>query len=147
MPVEPLAGKRYVNITEKRTRIERAKFVKYLLDKCYLEVTRIVLVLDNLNTHGIASLYEAFPAPEALRLAQRHEIHYTPKHGGWLNMAEIELSALKTQCLERRIPNMEAMKYEVNAWENDRNNKIALIDWQFTTADARVKLERLYPSF
>jgi hypothetical protein len=94
MAVEPLAGQRYVTVTEKRTRIEWAEFIKYLLDKCYPKVARIVLVMDNLNTHGIASLYEAFPAPEALRLAQRLEIHYTPKHGSWLNIAEIELSTL-----------------------------------------------------
>jgi hypothetical protein len=144
--VEPLAGKRIVSITETRTRVDWSIFIKTLLDEQYPEATKIRLIMDNLNTHGIASLYEAFPPSEALRLSQRIEIHHTPKHGSWLNMAEIELSALKLQCLDRRIPDMESLRSEVNAWQNDRNNRIAPIDWQFTTAEARVKLRRLYPS-
>ena len=146
MFVEPLSGKRYVSITETGTRLDWAHEVKALLDNHYPDIDKVCLVMDNLNTHGIASLYEAFSPKEAFRLAQRLEIHHTPKHGSWLNMAEIELSVLKGQCLERRIPSIEMIRHEVAAWENDRNNRDSTIDWQFSTEDARVKLKRLYPN-
>ena len=143
--VEPLAGKRHVEVTERRTRREWAIMIKQMLDERYPGATKVRLIMDNLNTHNIASLYETFEPAEARRLAERLEIHYTPKHGSWLNMAEIELSVLKGQCLERRIADMATMQAAVAAWENDRNNKNGKIDWQFTTSDARVKLKRLYP--
>jgi len=145
MEVEPLAGKRHVEITERRTRKDWAAQIKQMLDERYPNATKVRLVMDNLNTHNIASLYEAFEPNEARQLAERLEIHYTPKHGSWLNMAEIELSALKGQCLDRRIPDMSIMKAEVAAWEKDRNNNAKKIVWQFTTPDARIKLKRLYP--
>lgn len=145
MEVEPLAGRRHVAVTERRTRQDWAQQIKQMLDERYSNAVKVRLVMDNLNTHQIASLYEAFEAREARRLAERLEIHYTPKHGSWLNMAEIELSALKSQCLDRRIADMLTMQTEVAAWQNDRNNSIRKIDWQFTTADARIKLKRLYP--
>lgn len=145
MEVEPLGGKRHVEITERRTRIDWAHFVKGMLDVRYCDAEKVVLVLDNLNTHSLTSLYEAFPPDEARRLARRLEIHYTPKHGSWLNIAEIELSVLKRQCLARRIPGLEQMRSEVMAWNTDRNNRETQVDWQFTTEDARIKLKRLYP--
>ena len=116
-----------------------------MLDERYPQATKVRLVMDNLNTHTTASLYEAFEPEEARRLARRLEIHYTPKHGSWLNVAEIELSALNGQCLSRRMPNMELMRKEVEAWERDRNNRATTIDWRFTTENARIKLKRLYP--
>jgi hypothetical protein len=116
-----------------------------MLDERYPDATKVILVLDNLNTHGTASLYETFEPEEARRLASRLEIHYTPKHGSWLNIAEIELSALNGQCLNRRIPTIQIMRKETAAWERHRNNRAAVIDWRFTTADARIKLKRLYP--
>jgi hypothetical protein len=146
MEVEPLAGKRHVAITERRTRKDWAIQIKGMLDQRYPDALKIRLVMDNLNTHGIASLYETFPAKEARRLAERLDIHYTPKHGSWLNMAEIELSVLKGQCLDRRIPDMATMQAEVAAWEENRNNRTKKIDWQFTTTNARIKLKRLYPN-
>ena len=118
--------------------------IKQMLDERYASATKVRLVMDNLNTHNIASLYETFEPNEARRLAQRLDIHYTPKHGSWLNMAEIELSVLKGQCLDRRIPDMATMQTEVDAWEKERNNSMKKIDWQFTTPDARIKLKRLY---
>jgi transposase len=145
MEVEPLAGKRHVAITERRTRKDWAEQIRQMLDERYPDAKKVRLVMDNLNTHSIASLYEAFSPKEARRLAERLEIHYTPKHGSWLNMAEIELSALKGQCLDRRIADMETMQAKVTAWETDRNNSMKKIDWQFTTADARIKLKRLNP--
>jgi len=145
LEVEPLAGRRHVDITERRTGKDWAAFIKGMLDERYPQAVKVRLVMDNLNTHTTASLYEAFEPEEARRLARRLEIHYTPKHGSWLNVAEIELSALSGQCLNRRIPNMELMKKEVAAWELDRNNRAAKIDWRFTTDDARIKLKRLYP--
>ena len=145
MEVEPLAGKRHVAVTERRTRKDWAMQIKEMLDERYPEAFKVLLVMDNLNTHGIASLYETFPAKEARRLAERLEIHYTPKHGSWLNMAEIELSVLKGQCLDRRIADMTTMQAEVAAWLSDRDNTTKRIDWQFTTTDARIKLKRLYP--
>lgn len=145
MEVEPLAGRRHVAVTERRTRKDWAQQIKQMLDERYPEAIKVRLVMDNLNTHQVASLYETFEAREARRLAERLDIHYTPKHGSWLNMAEIELSALKGQCLDRRIADMVTMQAEVTDWQYDRNNSMRTIDWQFTTADARIKLKRLYP--
>jgi len=146
MEVEPLAGKRHVAVTERRTMNDWAQQIKQMLDDRYPEAIKVRLVMDNLNTHKVASLYETFEACEARRLAERLDIHYTPKHGSWLNMAEIEISALKGQCLDRRIADMATMQTEVATWENDRNNSLRTIDWQFTTPDARIKLKRLYPN-
>lgn len=143
--VEPLGGKRHVEITDRRTRVDWANFIKGMLDERYPKATKVVLVMDNLNTHNTASLYSAFPPEEARRLAERLEIHHTPKHGSWLNIAEIELSVLKRQCLAGRIPCIEEMRRKVVAWNLDRNNQQTKVDWQFTTTDARVKLKRLYP--
>jgi len=145
MEVEPLAGRRHIAVTERRTRKDWAQQIKQMLDERYPDAIKVRLVMDNLNTHNIASLYETFEPCEARRLAKRLDIHYTPKHGSWLNMAEIELSALKGQCINRRIADMETMRAEIAAWEQDRNNNTKKIDWQFTTQDARVKLKRLYP--
>ena len=145
MEVEPLAGKRHVAVTEHRTRKDWALQIKEMLDQRYLSAIKVRLVMDNLNTHNIASLYETFEPSEARRLAQRLDIHYTPKHGSWLNMAEIELSVLKEQCLGTRIPDLHTMRKHVASWEYDRNNRQSKITWQFTTADARIKLRRLYP--
>jgi hypothetical protein len=144
---EPLRGQRFTRVTEQRTRVDWAGWVKELVDRRYPEVELIVLVMDNLNTHGIASLYEAFPPAEAKRLAMKLEIHYTPKHGSWLNMAEIEASVLRRQCLnDRRIPDREILARELRAWEQRRNRRQARVDWRFTIDDARIKLKRLYPS-
>lgn len=145
LEVEPLAGKRHVEITEHRARLDWADFIKRMLDERYPTAEKVVLVMDNLNTHSASSLYEALPPDEAQRLVQRLEIHYTPKHGSWLNIAEIELSVLKGQCLERRIPAIEKMRIEVEAWEYHRNIHQSKINWQFTTAEARIKLRHLYP--
>jgi hypothetical protein len=145
LEVEPMTGRRHVSITESRTRKDWAGFIKGMLEERYPKALKVILVLDNLNTHSAASLYEAFDPEVARLLASRLEIHYTPKHGSWLNIAEIELSALNSQCLNRRIPTIELMRSETAAWENDRNNRTATIDWRFTTADARIKLKRLYP--
>jgi DDE superfamily endonuclease len=147
MAVEPLAGKRTVQVTDQRTRTDWALFIRYLLLTVYPETAVLVLVMDNLNTHGIASLYEAFEPAVARALAARLEIHYTPKHGSWLNMAETELSVLSRQCLDRRIESKEIMTREVATWEKERNQACTKIDWRFTTADARLKLKRLYPSY
>jgi hypothetical protein len=147
MAVEPLAGWRTTQVTERRTRIDWAEFVKMLLLTRYSLAEKVVLVMDNLNTHGIASLYEAFHPEVARALAARLEIHYTPKHGSWLNMAEIELSVLSRQCLDRRIDNRDLLSREIATWQADRNAANARINWQFKTADARIKLKRLYPSF
>ena len=146
MAVEPLAGKRTVRVTDRRTKIDWAQFIGHLLTTVYAGVAKVVLVMDNLNTHGIASLYEAFDPATARALAARLEIHHTPKHGSWLNMAETELSILSRQCLDRRIDCKELMASEVAAWERNRNTNKSKIDWQFTTTDARIKLKRLYPS-
>ena len=146
MEVEPLVGKRHVLVTEHRTRKDWAGQIKQMLDERYPRAIKVRLVMDNLNTHNIASLYETFEPKEARRLAERLDIHYTPKHGSWLNMAEIEFSVLKGQCLDRRIPDMAIMQAEVAAWERNRNNSSRKIDWQFTTSDARIKLKRLYPN-
>ena len=145
LEVEPLGGKRKVKITEQRTRIDWAHFIKEMLEERYADATKVVLVMDNLNTHNIASLYTAFSPEEAKSLAERLEIHYTPKHGSWLNIAEIELSVLKRQCLAGRIADIEIMKAEVYTWNTDRNNRKSKVDWQFRNDDARIKLKRLYP--
>lgn len=145
LEVEPLGGKRHVEITERRTRIDWAQFIKEMLEERYPDAEKVVLVMDNLNTHNAASLYTDFPPEEARQLAERLEIHYTPKHGSWLNIAEIELSVLKRQCLAGRIPCIQQMRSEVMAWNIDRNNRQAKVDWQFGTDNARVKLKRLYP--
>jgi hypothetical protein len=144
---EPLAGWRQVQVTERRTRRDWAWFIKDLLDNRYAEADRVVLVMDNLNTHSGASLYETFTPEEALRLLKRLEIHYTPKHGSWLNMAEGEFSVLQRQCLDRRIATSELLQQETAAWVAQRNQAAVGANWKFTTEDARVKLRKLYPSF
>ena len=146
MVTEPLAGKRVVTVTDRRTAIDFAHVIRDLVDVRYPEAERIVLVMDNLNTHMPASLYKAFAPVEAKRLADKLEIHYTPKHGSWLNMAETELSVLSSQCLDRRIPDRDTLVREVGAWMHDRNVDQSTIDWRFTTADSRIKLKRLYPA-
>jgi len=144
--VEPLRGWRHVTVTDRRTKTDWAAAIKDLVDVHYPDAERIVLVLDNLNTHGPGSLYEAFPPEEARRLSRKLELHYTPKHGSWLNIAEIELSVLSGQCLDRRIPEQVELAQEVAQWTRDRNASRRTVDWRFTTADARIKLKRLYPS-
>ena len=146
MIFEPLAGQRDVEVTERRTKKDWALCVRKIADEMYPDAEVIVLVEDNLNTHSPASLYEAFEPAEAKRLADRFEFHYTPKHGSWLDMAEIELGILGRQCLARRIDNADDLRREVNAWEAERDKAGIKVDWQFTTADARIKLNRLYPS-
>ncbi len=143
---EPLRGWRAVRVSTQRTRIDWAHCVRELVEVHYPDAERIVLVMDHLNTHSPASLYTAFPPAEARRIADRLEIHYTPKHGSWLNMAEIELSVLQRQCLHRRIADRPTLEREVAAWVRDRNAAETTIDWRFTTADARIKLKRLYPA-
>jgi len=143
--VEPMGGRRHVEITERRTRVDWASFIKGMLDDRYPEAAKVILVMDNLNTHSVASLYEAFPPEEARRLAERLEIHYTPKHGSWLKVAEIELSVLQTQCLNRRIPDIDTLRRETKAWEAARNIRGSKTQWRFTTEQARIKLKRLYP--
>ena len=143
---EPLRGWRHVAVTARRTAVDWAYFIRDLVDVSYPAAERIVLVLDNLNTHGPASLYEAFAPEEARRLVDRLEIHDTPKHGSWLDMAEIELSVLASQCLDRRIATREEVVREVAAWEAERNAAVVTIEWRFTTADARIKLKHLYPT-
>lgn len=145
MLFEPLAGQRYIQTSAHRTAIDWAQVMKTLSDELYPQAEIIVLVMDNLNTHKLASFYEAFEPEEAQRLSRRFEIHYTPKHGSWLNMAEIELSTLVRQCLNRRIPDQETLASEVQAWATDRNDMVVKVDWRFTTADARIKLKHLYP--
>jgi transposase len=142
---EPLTGWREFQVTERRTRTDWALAMRELSDRHYLTAERITVVLDNLNTHGPASFYEAFAPHEARRLAERFEFHYTPKHGSWLNMAEIEFSVLSRQCLDRRIGDAETLQREIQAWKQQRNRARRSVDWQFTTTDARTKLKRLYP--
>lgn len=144
---EPLAGWRHVQVTDRRTRQDWSWFIKDLLDHRYAEAEQVVLVMDNLNTHSGASLYETFAPEEALRLLRRLEIHYTPKHGSWLNMAEGEFSVLQRQCLDRRIASAEILRQETAAWQEQRNQAAIGANWQFTTEDARGKLRKLYPSF
>jgi hypothetical protein len=146
MIVEPLAGQRHVEVTDHRTRKDYAECLRKLADEMYPNAEMIVLVQDNLNTHSPASLYEAFEPAEAKRLMDRFEFHYTPKHGSWLDMAEIELGILGRQCLSRRIDNVPELCRETKAWETARNAAAMKVNWQFTTADARIKLRRLYPS-
>ena len=143
---EPLAGWRHVEVTDRRTAVDFAEVVRALVEEVYPEAEKVVLVMDNLNTHKVASLYEAFPPERARRIAERLEIHHTPKHGSWLNMAEIELSVLARQCLDRRIESADELRREVRAWEEGRNGHGVEVKWQFTTADARIKLRRLYPT-
>jgi len=145
MFTEPLGSWRKVNVRERKTALDWAREIKKLLDEDYPEAGRVILVCDNLNTHKVASLYEAFEPQEARRLAERMEIHYTPKHGSWLNVAEIELSVFTKQCLDRRIPDIATLREEARAWHLERNAGQKSVDWQFTTEDARIKLKRLYP--
>lgn len=145
MTVEPLVGKRRVRVTDHRTKQDFAELLRCLSDEDYSEAAIIVLVTDNLNTHSPACLYERFEPAEARRIAEHFEWHYTPEHGSWLNMAEIELSVLNRQCLARRISDKETLSAEVSAWETSRNDVKVQIDWQFRTGDARIKLKRLYP--
>ena len=142
---QPLAGWRHVRVTEQRTKIDFAHCMLYLVDELFPKVDCIVVVLDNLNTHTPAALYEAFEPAEAKRILDRLEFHYTPKHGSWLNMVEIEIGVLSEQCLDRRIPDADTLQSEIAAWEVSRNDQRATVDWQFTTAHAREKLKRLYP--
>lgn len=145
MACEPLAGKRFLKVTQRRTKEDWAYFLRDLLDGVYQHAEKIILVMDNLNTHTLASFYKAFSAPEARRLIWKLEIHYTPKHGSWLNMAEIELSILARQCLSARLASMQEVQEQVMAWQQQRNQADMAINWRFTTEDARIKLKRLYP--
>jgi hypothetical protein len=142
---EPLRGWRRVSVTEHRTKVDWARQIKRLVDENYPDVQRITLVMDNLNTHRLSSLYEAFPPAEARRLIDKLEVVHTPKHGSWLNIAEIELNVLSRQCLDQRIADQRLLVKQTNAWETDRNAATVKVDWQFTTEDARIKLKRLYP--
>lgn len=142
----PLLGWRHIEVTAHRTRVDWAYFMRDLVDIHFRDAEYIRVVLDNLNIHIRAALYEAFPPDEARRILRRLELHYTPKHGSWLNMAEIELSVLSRQCLDRRIPDHETLQREATAWETERNAKGCSMNWRFTTSDARIKLKRLYPS-
>jgi len=144
---EPLAGKRSVQVTEHRTKRDFAIFLRTLANDVYPQAEKIILVMDNLNTHTPAALYEAFPPAQARQLVEKFEFHSTPKHGSWLNMAEIELSVLSRQCVNRRIGSRDELEREVAAWQAQRNARIVRINWRFTTDDARIKLKRLYPSF
>ncbi len=147
MANEPLRGKRLVEVTRFKKKQDRARFIKRIADEQYPDAERITLVMDNFKTHAASSLYETFAPKEAKRIWDKFEFVFTPKHGSWLNMAEIEFHVLNNQCLNRHIADMETVIREVDAWQNDRNNKDRKINWQFTTADSRVKLKRLYPSF
>jgi hypothetical protein len=142
----PLAAWRHIKVTDRRTMIDWGHCMRDLVDIHFPDAETIVVVMDNLNTHKLASLYEAFPPAEARRIAEKLEIHYTPKHGSWLNMAEIELSVLSRQCLKQRIPDQATLQQGVSAWETQRNTAASTVDWRFTTADARIKLKRLYPT-
>ena len=146
MCFEPLAGVRHVEVTERKTSVDFAWFLKQIGDVWYPEARRIVLVCDNLSTHTPAALYETFEPAQARRLTERFEWHYTPKHGSWLNVAEMELSVLARQCLDRRIPDQSTLTQEVRAWEEQRNAAVVKVHWHFTTPDARIKLRRLYPT-
>jgi hypothetical protein len=146
MVTMPLLGWRAVHVTERRTAVDFAEVVRWLVEEVHEEAEKVVLVMDNLNTHKVASLYEAFPPERARRIAEKLEIHHTPKHGSWLNMAEIELSVLAGQCLDRRIESREDLEREVAAWEEERNERQVGVKWRFTTADARIKLRHLYPA-
>lgn len=143
---EPLAGWRHVMVTDRRTAKDFAEVLRWLAEDVYPEAEQIVLVMDNLNTHKLASLYEAFEPDQARRIAERFEVHHTPRHGSWLNVAEIELSVLARQCLDRRIESQNELLKELEPWEVERNDRSVGVDWRFTTADARIKLRRLYPA-
>ncbi len=143
---EPLAGWRHVEVTDRRRKKDYAQILKYLVDERYPHAQRITVVQDNLNTHVKSAVYEAFEPEEAKRILDRLDFHYTPKHGSWLNIAEIELSVLSGQCLDQRIADQEKLKLAVDAWEAERNRVGSKINWRFTTKDARIKLKRLYPS-
>lgn len=145
MVCEPLQGQRQVMVTDQRRKVEWAEVMKTVADTLYPQAERIIVVLDNLNTHTLSAFYEAFEPAEARRLVERFELHFTPRHGSWLNMAEIELSALVRQCLNRRISDPEKLSREVQAWVNERNSSVVKVHWQFKTADARIKLKYLYP--
>lgn len=145
LAVEPLGGQRVVRVTERKTKSDWARFLEHIA-RLHPEAEKITLVMDNLNTHGPGALYETFPPVVAKTLWDRFEFVYTPKHGSWLNMAEIELNVLTRQCLDRRIDNLEEMQAEVDSWQEQRNNADARIDWQFTSENARIKLKRLYPT-
>ncbi len=145
MMFEPLKAQRYVKLTEQRTRKDWAECIRDLVNVYYPEAEKVVLVEDNLNTHTVGSLYETFEPEEARRLSEKIELHYTPKHGSWLNMAETEIGVLSRQCLSQHIPTKELMCTEVASWEQKRNQAGATVNWQFTTADARIKLKKLYP--
>ena len=142
----PLLGFRHVEVTDTRTRIDFAHVCRDLVDQHFPDAEKILLVCDNLNTHKPSSFYKAFPAAEARRLAEKIEFHYTPKHGSWLNMAEIEFSVLSRQCLSRRIRDQQTLKREIQTWQTQRNQQQSTVQWQFTTEDARIKLKKLYPS-
>ena len=144
--IEPLGGMHHVSVREHRTAKDWAEEIKHLSDVMYPNVEKIILVMDNLNTHAPSSLYKAFTPAEARRIAKRLEIHYTPKHGSWLNIAEIELNVMTRQCLSRRISSMEYLQSELSVWENERNHNQAGVNWQFKTKDARIKLTSLYPN-
>lgn len=144
---EPLRGWRHVKVTQRRTKVDWADCMKQLVDEIYPDAICIRVVMDQLNTHNPAALYEVFEPQDAKRILDRLEFHYTPKHGSWLNMAEIEFSALTRQCLDRRIPDEETLWQEIAAWEEVRNNNVTTVNWRFTTDKARIKLNRLYPSF
>lgn len=143
--IEPLAGKHHVSVREHRTAADWAEEIKYLCDVMYPDADKIILVMDNLNTHKVASLYKKYRPEEAFRLRKRLEIHYTPKHGSWLDIAEIELNVMTKQCLSRRIESIDKLKSELSAWESERNAKQAKVNWQFTNDKARIKLISLYP--
>lgn len=145
--VEALAGRHHVSVREHRTAIDWAEEIRYLVDEMYPDVQKIILVMDNLNTHKPASLYKTFPPEEARRIIKKLEIHYTPKHGSWLDIAEIELNVMTRQCLSRRISSIDVLRSELAAWEGERNNGKSKVNWQFTTKDARIKLISLYPEF
>jgi hypothetical protein len=147
MVFEPLNGERHVSVTDRRTKVDWATCVKDIVEDYYPNAAKITLIMDNLNTHKPSSLYEAFLPEEARRLLNKLEFHYTPKHGSWLNMAEIEFSALKRQCLDCRIPDQATLKQKIAAWERSRNQRAVKAKWQFKTEDARIKLKKLYPSF
>ena len=147
MMFEPIVGQREVMVTEQRTQKDFAHCLRYLAEQRYPDAEKIVVVMDNLNTHSLASLYATFKPEVALRLAQRFELHFTPKHGSWLNMAELEIGIISRQCLGGRIASIEKMTSEVQAWVTQRNNHKTTVHWQFTTADARIKLRHLYPCF
>lgn len=145
--MEALAGRHHVRVREHRTAIDWAEEIRYLVDERYPDAQKIILVMDNLNTHKPASLYKVFPPEEARRIIKKLEIHYTPKHGSWLNIAEIELNVMTRQCLSRRIASIDVLRSELSAWTNERNNGKSKVNWQFTTKDARIKLVSLYPEF